>query len=263
MRFRPLLACLACSATAYLSLPARALADDHDADASEEERESGDDEGRKKDDGERSEKSARHESGAQAAKGLHSGALELAMTGTLGSYSQLSFVLQPKGNPDINGTLTNWAWGLSTNSVTFEFGYGLSSHAFLGGLLELGGSTLDTDVNDLAHEKVSTARFLVGPRFEYLFSDTGTIRPFVLGVVGFTWAPQQDTNQSISLSGFQALAGVGVHWHITENFSFDPALRAGGGIGWGKINQGPYHDTPAHGSLLTAGAVLGVTGWIL
>jgi hypothetical protein len=242
-------------------VPHNALADDSDSDTSEEERDGGDRDESKKD---REGGEDSHERERAAASGaIRSGVVELTMTSTLGSYSQLSFVLQPEGNADINGTLTNWAWGLSTNSVTFEFGYGLSSHAFLGGLLELGGSTLETDVKDLAHEKISTARFLVGPRFEYLFSDSGTVRPFVLGVLGFTWAPQQNTNQSISLSGFQALAGVGLHWHITPNFSIDPALRAGGGIGWGRINQGPYHDTPAHGSLLTAGAVLGVTGWVL
>jgi hypothetical protein len=241
-------------------VPHNALADDSDSDASPDESDRGDREDRKKGRERSDEDSHEREAGSGA---IRSGVVELTMTSTLGSYSQLSFVLQPEGNPDINGTLTNWAWGLSTNSVTFEFGYGLSSHAFLGGLLELGGSTLETDVKDLAHEKISTARFLVGPRFEYLFSDSGTVRPFVLGVLGFTWAPQQNTNQSISLSGFQALAGVGLHWHITPNFSIDPALRAGGGIGWGRINQGPYHDTPAHGSLLTAGAVLGVTGWVL
>ncbi|MFZ5893181.1 MAG: hypothetical protein ACOY0T_19130 [Myxococcota bacterium] len=260
MRVRPLLVCVAWLATASF-LPRPALAEDAESDegAAEEEKKSEDEEAPAK-----NKRDAESNQGARAANNVGSGSIGLTMTSTLASYSQLSFVIQPKNQADMSGTLTNTAWGLSTNSVTLEAVYGLSNHALLGFLLELGGSTLATKIETLGiDEELQMARFLVGPKFEYLFSNSGTVRPFVQGVTGFTWAPQQNTNQSISLTGFQALAGFGLHWHITPNFSIDPQFRAGGGIGWGRINQGEYRNVPAHGSLLTAGLVLGATGWIL
>jgi hypothetical protein len=255
MRVRPSLLLVACTALTCL-LPKPALADDSEADPVAEPDEAT---------GENEHSEAETHAKAEAQGAMpKSGAIALTLAATLVSYSQLSFVLSPKDRPEMSGTLTNTAWGLSTNPVTIEVAYGLSSHAFLGLLLELGGSTLSTKIKDLGiDQELSAARFLVGPKFEFLFSDSGKVRPFVLGVTGFTWAPQQNTSQSISLTGFQALAGVGLHWHLTENFSIDPALRAGGGIGWGRVNQDVYRNVPAHGSLLTAGFVIGATGWIL
>jgi len=255
MRVRPLLTFAACAAFISL-LPRPVVADDSEADSDSESDGAKDDE--------HAETKSSREAKSEAPARVSGGAIELTMVATLASYSQLSFVLSPMGNGDMSGTLTNIAWGLSTNPVTIEVAYGLSSHAFLGLLLELGGSTLTTKIKDLGiDQELSAARFLVGPKFEFLFSDSGSVRPFVLGVTGFTWAPQQNTAQSISLTGFQALAGVGLHWHLTENFSIDPALRAGGGIGWGTVNQSGYTNVPAHGSLLTVGLVIGASGWVL
>lgn len=261
MRVRSLLASVALIATSWLA-PAVAHAE-HDEDSTEEENH-GDDDGKSESKDDTDSEAPKEEDSSKHRSAVGSGTLALTLTTTLASYSQLSFVLQPQGVADMSGTITNVAWGPSTNAVTLELGYGLSSHALLGVYLEFGGSTLTTKIQDLGiNQDVSTARFLVGPKFEFLFSDSGTLRPFVLGVAGFTWAPQQNTDQAVSLTGFQVLAGAGLHWHITENFSIDPALHAGGGTGWGSVNQGTYRNTPAHGSLVTAGLVLGATGWIL
>ncbi|MGC4092555.1 MAG: hypothetical protein QM756_32685 [Polyangiaceae bacterium] len=242
-------------------LPTLALAaDEDDADSAEEEK--GDE---KKAEGEDDAPTKKEKQAAPpSSTSVGEGAISLTMTGTLFMYSQLSFVLTPTNMDDVAGTLTNTAWGPSTNSVTLEGAYGLSDHAFLGLYLELGGNTLATEMKAFqVNQKLQTARFLIGPKFEFIFSNSGHVRPFVMGVTGFTWAPQQDATQSISLSGFQALAGVGFRWHLTENFSIDPALKAGGGIGWGLVNQGTWRNVSAHGSLITAGAVIGLTGWLL
>lgn len=260
MRVTSLLAGIAVVAASGLT-PCVARAERDDDEKSEDGESRGHDE---KSEGETSDADDKLAGSSNRPGAIGKGTVSITLTTTLASYSQLAFVLQPKGSADMSGTLTNTAWGPSTNPVTLEVGYGLSSRAFLGVLLELGGSTLTTKIEDLGiNQELSTARFLIGPKFEFLFSDSGTLRPFVLGVTGFTWAPQQNTAQSISLTGFQALAGVGLHWHITDNFSLDPALHAGGGIGWGSVNQGTYRNMPAHGSLVTAGLVLGATGWVL
>jgi hypothetical protein len=178
------------------------------------------------------------------------------MTSTLASYSELSFTLthiplvdgtgvqttDPQtGAPlwfDTTGTLTDTTWGPSTNPVTFELSYGISRHALLGALLEIGGSTLNTKMTKIQIDDVlQMARFLVGPRFEFVFSTSGKIRPFAMGVAGFTWAPQQNTYRSISLSGFQLLGGAGLHWQLAPSFSIDPAFRVGGGYGAGTVNE--------------------------
>jgi hypothetical protein len=261
MRVRSLLASVALFATSWL-VPTAAHAEHEDDDsAGDEERK--DEETKAEDDDKSSEERSADDSRERGAK-IGKGSLSLTMTTTLASYSQLTFVLQPPGSADMSGTITNVAWGPSVNPVTLEVGYALSSHALLGVYLELGGSTLTTEIQDLGiNQELSSARFLLGPKFEFLFSDSGTLRPFVLGVAGFTWAPQQNTAESISLTGFQVLAGAGLHWHVSEGFSIDPALHAGGGTGWGTVNQGVYHNVPAHGSLVTAGLVLGATGWVL
>lgn len=261
MRVRSLLASVALFATSWL-VPTVAHAD-HDDDSAEDE--SGKD-GDTKAEGDDDKASEDHDADDSPKPGstVGKGTLSLTLTTTLASYSQLTFVLQPSGSADMSGTLTNVAWGPSVNPVTIEVGYALSSHALLGIYLELGGSTLTTKIEELGtNQELSSARFLLGPKFEFLFSDSGKLRPFVLGVAGFTWAPQQNTGESISLTGFQMLAGAGLHWHVTESFSIDPALHAGGGTGWGTVNQGVYRNVPAHGSLVTAGLVLGVTGWVL
>jgi hypothetical protein len=112
---------------------------------------------------------------------------------------------------------------------------------------------------------------MVGPRVSYLFSDSGTLRPFVLAAVGFTYAPQQNSAdaRSLALSGFEAIVGAGLHWFLVPTFSVDLAGRAGYGVGSGHVDQDyPMGDmtvtsnVPVSGSLLTFGALLGVTGWL-
>lgn len=214
---------------------------------------------------------------AERDRGLK-GVFALTVNTTLAGYSLLSFdlsvpqtdfqgvpVRDANGNQvyfDTTGTLTNTAWGPSTNSVSIELAYGISKGALLGGLLELGGSTFKTSVTQI-NDEVSLARFLVGPKYEIVFDTESKLRPFALAVAGFTWAPQQTSDRSVSLTGFEFFLGSGLHWQLAPSFSIDPAVRVGGGIGWGNVNLPLSGNASAHGTLLSAALLLGTTGWML
>jgi hypothetical protein len=199
---------------------------------------------------------------------------ELALTTTLASYSKLAYSLAIPVVGETEGAITSTAFGPSANPVTLEFGYLLSSQFSVGVLLELGSTSTDTNSEQLGIDENQTlARFMVGPRATYLFSDSGAVRPFAMLAVGFTSAPQTDSAdaRSISFSGLQAMAGLGLHWFLAPSFSIDPALRAGWGVGSGKIDQSyedsagmphDFKDVGATGTLLTGAVLLGASGWL-
>ena len=198
---------------------------------------------------------------------------ELAVTTTLVSYSKLSYTLDIPVVGKVDGAITNTAFGPSANPVTVEFGYLLGSQLSVGLLLEAGStSTHATAESPLNVNQTQTlGRLMVGPRVGYTFSDSGTLRPFAIAAVGFTYAPQQDSAdaRSLALTGFEVIGGLGLHWYLTESFSIDLAGRAGYGLGSGHVDQDyPVGDmtvtsnVPVTGSLLTGGALIGVTGWL-
>lgn len=198
---------------------------------------------------------------------------EFALTATLASYSKLSYTLDIPVVGKVDGALSNTVFGPSANPVTLEVGYLLSSQFSLGLLLEAGSASTHTSIDPPvnAKETQTLGRLMVGPRVAYLFSDTGALRPFAMAAVGFTYAPQQDSAdaRSLALSGFETIVGLGLHWFWVPTFSVDVAGRAGYGLGSGHVDQ-EYSlgdmtvtsNVPVSGSLLTGGALIGVTGWL-
>lgn len=211
---------------------------------------------------------------AEARAANAAGAWVVNLNTTLFAYSRLAYTLElprPLGNTE--GDLVGWDWGPSANPVSLEVAYHLSDSFNLGLLLEFGYWKVTTQSEILGiDQSEEMGRFLVGPRFEYVFANSGAFRPFVLGVVGFTTAPrrdagvQQDVARAISFTGIDCLLGVGVHWFLTDSFSLDLGARGGYGVGTGKVDQEvanmPYANVNATGSLVTATALLGVSGWV-
>lgn len=266
MHLGPTLLCAIVASGAWLS-PATARADDaDDADAASEPAEAADEADEA--DGESPADSEVKQEREQRPS------FELAFTTTVASYSRLAYSLAIPVVGDTDGSITNTALGPSANPVTIEGGYLLSSQFSLGFLLEIGSTSTTTESEQLGIDQTQTlGRFMVGPRASYVFSESGAVRPFAMLAVGFTTAPQTDSAdaRSISFSGFQAMAGLGLHWFLAPSFSIDPALRAGWGVGSGKIDQTYYdstgmrhsfNDVGATGSLLTGAVLLGATGWL-
>jgi len=263
MQFGPMLLCAVVASGAWLS-PANVFADEPDEpDEAEAAPESA------------TEPEEEEPSDAEEKPPAPAGpSFELALTTTLASYSKLAYSLDIPVVGETEGAITSTAFGPSANPVTFEFGYWLSSQFSLGVLLEFGSTSTATESERLGIDENQTlARFMVGPRLSYLFSDSGAVRPFAMLAVGFTSAPQTDSAdaRSISFSGFQAMAGLGLHWFLAPSFSIDPALRAGWGLGSGKIDQSyedsqgmphDFKDVGATGSLLTGAVLLGASGWL-
>jgi hypothetical protein len=166
-----------------------------------------------------------------------------------------------------------WNWGPSANPVSLEVGYHLSDAINVGLLLEVGYWKFTTTSANLdVNQSQDFGRFLVGPRVEYVLASTGSIRPFLVGIAGFTTAPRrdavegQDVARAISFSGLNLLAGAGLHWFLAPSFSLDLAFRGGYGFGGGTVDyviEGvEYPNVNATGTLVTATALLGASGWI-
>jgi hypothetical protein len=220
---------------------------------------------------------------ARAARAANAdGAIVISVSTTLASYSKLDYTLElPRPLHETPGAISGVMFGPSANPVTFEFGYHLSAAFNLGLLLEVGSTTLRTESQRFnIDDSEMLARFLVGPRAEFVFG-SGSLRPYVVGVVGFTTAPRQDTSpqedvsRTVRFNGIEGLLGVGLHWFLTDSFSIDPALRAGFGGGRGTIDQKVvtqdaagmemstvYRDVHARGTLLSGSALLGLSGWV-
>ncbi len=183
--------------------------------------------------------------------------LQLSASTTLVSYTKLSFTLQRPSGPE-QGSITELGFGPSANPVTFEFGYLVSESLSLGLLLELGNTQMTTRTGGFQND-LALGRFLVGPRAEYSFGDT--VKPYILGIVGFTTVPQEGELYTVSLTGIEFLLGVGLHIFLADSFSVDPSIRGVWGTGYGSVKD-PLGNVDATGKLLGGAALLGLSGWI-
>lgn len=266
MQLRLLLFCAATLGVGFFASPARADDDSEeassDADKSDESEETKPDSEDEPDD-------------ERAAKGKASDAprFEISVTTTLASYTKLSYTLDMPVVGKLDGAISNSVLGPSANPVTVEFGYLLSSQLSLGLLLEAGSTYTEirADARLGINQSQTLGRLMVGPRASFLFSDSGALRPFIMAAVGFTYAPQHASAdaQSLALSGFEVIGGLGLHWFLAPSFSIDVAGRAGFGLGSGRVDQewqmGDTTSTlnvPVTGSLVTGGALIGLTGWL-
>jgi hypothetical protein len=186
--------------------------------------------------------------------GIPEGAFQLGLYTTFVRYEPLHLEDEAGGERDD----TELFWGLAENPVVLELGYGLSDKLVLGGTLGLGGRSI-TQESGGQEQEGSEFMFELGPKLDFMFSPGAKVNPFIgAQVLVHLESFEPDT----SVTAFLFLARFGLRAFVTDSFSIDPALVAGGGIGSGSGGDGPAeYDFDVSG--FRVGLNLGFSGWML
>ena len=189
--------------------------------------------------------------------GIPNGAFQLGLSTTLVRYEPLTLE-DEAGNEQDNSELF---WGIGENPLALELGYGLSDQLVFGGIVGLGGSSNSVGEN----QDESKFTFELGPKLDYMFSPGAKVNPFIGALVlvhlESTTIEQGTTKQEQSATAFLFLARIGLRAFVTDTFSIDPALVAGGGLGSGSVESGGEFDFDLTGFRI--GLNIGFSGWML
>jgi len=187
--------------------------------------------------------------------GIPDGAFQLGLYTTFVRYEPLHLEGENGGEQDVS-TLT---WGLGNNPVALELGYGFTDQLVFGGTLGLGGTSQTIEQGN-AESDSSEFAFEFGPKLDFMFSPGAKVNPFI-GAQVLVRLDSSDPGDT-SITSFLFLARIGLRAFLTDTFSLDPALVAGGGIGSGSA-EGAAGDQDFDVSGFRIGLNLGFSGWML
>lgn len=196
------------------------------------------------------------------------GLLQLSLGTYFVRFTSLSQSFDDNPNGDLS--VSDLKWGFSGSSPVFlEGGYGLTENIIIGGLLQLGGAS-NTIEADMGGAKIETSGFdlLIAPKFDYQFSPTAKVNPFVGGMLGIemnsTSAPGGvgGTTDDSQLN-FTLLARGGLRCFLFDGFSIDPAVVFGLRIGSGTTKLGGAAADLDYGlSGFRIGLSVSMSGWL-
>ena len=158
---------------------------------------------------------------------------------------------------------SGFEWGLR-HEVIGELGYGITPNIVIGGLLQLGGSSAEEQVEDQDETESSEWGFFLGPKFDYMFLPGDKVQPFIGAILGIGQEHEsagEDGDVESSFTAFQIMGRGGIRAFVTDQFSIDPSLVFGYVTGSGEVDVGNT-TTDVSGSGFQVGIVLGISGWI-
>lgn len=131
--------------------------------------------------------------------------------------------------------LSGFTWGIG-HQVHAELGYGVTPNLLVGGLVQLGGTSMSVEAGDLEGDQGSF-EFMLGPKLDYVIMPGDKVQPFVGGVIGYLNSSDssefENVETSTTTSGFLFMARGGLRLFPGKEFSIDPWLGLGyftGGI---------------------------------
>jgi opacity protein-like surface antigen len=192
--------------------------------------------------------------------GIPNGAFQLGLSTTFVRYEPLHAEVDNNGGERDTSFLK---WGLAENPVVLELGYGFTDRLVFGGTLGLGGSSTTYSTPGTADADDSKFMFEFGPKLDFMFSPGSKVNPFIGALVLVHLESSTDpAGTDDSTTAFLFLARVGLRAFLTDSFSIDPALVAGGGFGSGSVDQGGASvDYSVSGFRI--GLNIGFSGWML
>ena len=123
-------------------------------------------------------------------------------------------------------TTSGLTWGVG-HEVFAELGYGITPNLLVGGLVQLGGTSMTAETGD-EDTDLGTFQFLLGPKLDYVLSPGDKVQPFVGGVIGYANSSQSlefgDVETDATTSGFLFMARGGLRLFPGKEFSIDPWL---------------------------------------
>lgn len=131
-------------------------------------------------------------------------------------------------DPDDTEETTNsgLTWGIG-HEVYAEIGYGVTPNLLVGGLLQLGGTSMTSETGD-EESDTGTFGFMLAPKLDYVISPGDKVQPFVGGVIGYlnssTSFEVGDIEADATTSGFLFMARGGLRLFPGKEFSIDPWL---------------------------------------
>ena len=117
-------------------------------------------------------------------------------------------------------------WGIG-HEVHGEIGYGITPNLIVGGLVQLGGTSMTLEAGD-AETDQSTFEFMLGPKLDFVLMPGDKVQPFIGGVIGYlnssTTTEGDMFETTVTDSGFLFMARGGLRLFPGKEFSVDPWL---------------------------------------
>ena len=160
-------------------------------------------------------------------------------------------------------SISGLTWGIG-HEVFAELGYGITPSLVLGGLVQLGGTSMTSETGD---NEVDSGSFelLLGPKLDFVLMPGDKVQPFVGGVIGYvnssTSTEFENVETSTSTSGFMFMARGGVRIFPGKEFSIDPWLGLGyftGGVEYEGEDNSVENDLSGFELMVH----LTVSGWM-
>lgn len=160
-------------------------------------------------------------------------------------------------------TTSGFTWGIG-HQVHAELGYGVTPNLLVGGLVQLGGTSMTAETGD-AETDLSTFQFMLGPKLDYVIMPGDKVQPFVGGVIGYlnsSSSAETDAGEfSSTTSGFLFMARGGLRLFPGKEFSIDPWLGLGYFTG-GVENEGEDNSVENDLSQLQFMVYVTLSGWM-
>jgi hypothetical protein len=142
----------------------------------------------------------------------------------------------PPGTPPPPSTPQVLFGRTTSHPVNLEAGYGVSDNILIGALFQLASYSENLEVNGAKYPLTDFA-FTVAPKFDYQFSPSSRVNPFVGGLVSLTLHNKKHYGNHDSRTLFGVGVRGGLRVFVLEQLSLDPLVMLGFNFGSGKQKQ--------------------------
>lgn len=189
------------------------------------------------------------------------------------AYIDQSTEVEVSGGGSGSSGASGFIWGVA-QAPRLEFGYGLSDMFVLGGLVQLGGTSLSLDNSD---QELSGFELFLAPKLDLVFSPGADVRPFVGAAIGLAYVSggadggtaAGAAGSDVSAIGFGLVARVGLRYFVAPGLSIDPHLALDyTSLTWSQEVDGFSFSAPSIDSTdvtfstLQFGLHLALSGWL-
>jgi len=130
--------------------------------------------------------------------------------------------VEPDGGSET--TTSGITWGIG-HEVFAELGYGITPNLLVGGLVQLGGTSMSVENDDTDTDvDVGSFGFMLAPKLDYVLMPGDKMQPFVGGVIGYVNSSTSVEDADTTTSGFLFMARGGLRIFPGKEFSIDPWL---------------------------------------
>jgi hypothetical protein len=143
----------------------------------------------------------------------------------------------PPGTPPPPPTAAQGLFGRTTSHpVNLEAGYGLSDNILIGALFQLASYSENLEVSGAKYPLTDFA-FTIAPKFDYQFSPSSRINPFVGAIASLTLHNKKYYGSRDSRTLFGVGVRGGLRFFVLDQLSLDPVVVLGFNFGSGKQKQ--------------------------